>query len=458
MDMVSDSGAITDVNEIAAALGLTPEEIHKEDEVVMATSLEDLLESISQVEASVDNEDIDIDVLTPAMESVLNVAKGIQASGAISRSDALTLRQMTASLEGFQDTFSNMPINSFTETPSKVNFDASMEGIFGDIGRKIVEIIKAIVKWIKEKSKAFVNIFRDNRVKTKQTEEAAKKVDEALAASEKAMASINISDIMTAAAMQNMADTHEAIKSSKPEWDALRAKLGEKNTSGWAKGASARDSGKQVQLDVPMLVTSLAYESRSSNAKKFASVFQDITTHVSGKAWIANMDIINPSVPDRIVELDKCLFEESKLEKVEATVTSCAKALRSIAARLAEEASDVDVLTVSNPEAVVRGILTNMLHSKMFALSNTTMPMLIKSTNFGTQRVSTLESEVVKAVQRGEQLVDKDPRVEEVRRLKVIVKANEDLDYIYRSVMSAYAKITKIGGDLAKNPATAKAA
>lgn len=176
MDMISDSGAITDVNEIAAALGLTPEEIRKEDEAIMASSLEDLLESIDQIESSVDDEEVDLYALSPTMESVMNVVKGIQSSGAISRSDAITLRQMTASLEGFQDVFSNMPINSFTETPSKVNFDASMEGILGDIGRKIVEVIKAIIKWIRDKSKQLIGFIRKDRIVAQQANLAAAKV------------------------------------------------------------------------------------------------------------------------------------------------------------------------------------------------------------------------------------------------------------------------------------------
>lgn len=176
MDMVSESGAITDVNEIAAALGLAPEVIKAEDEAIMAASLEDLLEAINQTEEMVAVEDVDIDVLTPAMESILNIANEIQGVGAISRADAITLRQMTTSLEGFQDLFATMPMNSFTEMPSKVNFDASMEGIFGDIARKVVEIIKAIIKWIRDKAKQLFSFIRKDRVVIQQANLAAAKV------------------------------------------------------------------------------------------------------------------------------------------------------------------------------------------------------------------------------------------------------------------------------------------
>lgn len=176
MDMVSESGAITDVNEIAAALGLTPEVIKAEDEAIAATSLEDLLEAVDQTEEMIVGEEVDPDILSPAMESIIGIANEIQRAGAISRADAITLRQMTASLEGFQDTFLALPVNSFTEMPSKVNFDSSMESVLGNVGRKIIEAIKKIIKWIREKARAIWQVISGNRAKAKKLEVAAAKV------------------------------------------------------------------------------------------------------------------------------------------------------------------------------------------------------------------------------------------------------------------------------------------
>jgi hypothetical protein len=469
MDMVSESGAITDVNEIAAALGLTPEVIKAEDEAVMATSLEDLLEAINQTEEMVAGEDVDIDVLTPAMESILNIANEIQGAGAISRADAITLRQMTTSLEGFQDLFATMPMNSFTEMPSKVNFDASMEGIFGDIGRKIVEFVKAIVKWLRERAKAFIGFFRSNRVKVKQTEEAAKKVDDALEASVKAMkaTSSEIDEILAsglftasanAQAADNISKTAESLRAQRAQFDELRRKLGEKNVGGWANGVKARTQASSFQLDVPMLATSLAYGSRSGGVAHAVLSLQLIAMKLGRNAIDSTKNDVAPGLIEDIVALDKKLFEESKLTKPDNTVDSVAKAIRDIVSRLREEAADVDVLTVSDPENEIRKIISSFNTAQLSGKTDTMGKAVITSSEAANKRITALEAEIIKANNAGEKLVENDERIVQVRRLKTIVKSFEDVEYIFTSIMAAFAKVTTIGGNLAKNPGSAKAA
>ena len=170
MDMVSESGAITDVNEIAAAVGLDEDQVNS----VLQTALEELADTLQDIEDVSEEEMMEMSKSLPAFESLCSVATCILESGSISRSDANTLMSATTSLEGFEKTFAGLPLNSYTEMPSKVNFDVSMENIFKTILTKIIEACKKLVEAIR-------NWFTTNSVKTSQAATAEVKVEAKLA-------------------------------------------------------------------------------------------------------------------------------------------------------------------------------------------------------------------------------------------------------------------------------------
>lgn len=425
MDMVSESGAITDVNEIAAALGLTPEVIKAEDEAIMATSLEDLLEAINQTEEMVSGEDIDLDVISPAMESVLNVAKGIQTVGAISRSDANSLRQMTASLEDFQDTFSNMPINSFTETPSKVNYDASMESVLGTIGRKIIEIIKAIIKWVKEKAKAFVGFFRDQRMKAKKTEEASKKVKEALKVSEKSLEEIFLSAV-------------------KPE---------HLNPDGETE-IRTRKRGQKVDLHINSLAARLS--DSPTAVSDVQRVLQNLATQ--SQALLNGNDAGLPALAN---QLDKVLFDDptdyAHTNKGEPGVYGL-DYLAAIVARLRSTASDVDVISTETPEAELNKRLSVFDSSKLVALASTMVGPLTTTSNTAAKQLAEVEKEIGEYAKQNIRLANEDPLYVKARRCKAVVQGIDDINAAYGYVMKAWTDTVVLGAKVAKDPAYGVAA
>lgn len=145
MSMISDSGAVMDINELAATLETTPELASE----INNLSLEQLFDEYDKLIVDQQLSDEDTVVLEPALEGLRNIYHSVRDSGHISRADAQVLMQMTTSMEGFYDPFTTMPAASFTELPSKVNYQSSMEGLLGSILKKIWEAIKALVAKIK---------------------------------------------------------------------------------------------------------------------------------------------------------------------------------------------------------------------------------------------------------------------------------------------------------------------
>lgn len=173
MTMISESGAIRDISEIAA--GLTAEEEAR----IESASLEELMEEIGNAEdelSALPEEVMNEFSISPGLESLMSVLSSIRESGSISRIDAQSIQAMTTSMEGFEDIFANMPIGSFTEMPSKVNFDASMESVLQSALRTVVDAIRKMVAWVREKIKSFAQTFRANLPKAKLADELNQKV------------------------------------------------------------------------------------------------------------------------------------------------------------------------------------------------------------------------------------------------------------------------------------------
>ena len=414
--LISESGAIVDPNELAACLETTPEELAAQDQQILEASLEDLLEDLEGNINIAPDEDIPVDVLEPAMESILNVANGILDAGAISRSDAQALRQMTASLEGFQDTFTNMPMASFTELPSKVNYDASMESVLSTVGRKIVEIIKAIIKWVKEKAKAIVGFFRDNRMKAKKTEEASKKVSEALKASEKSLEEIFLS----------------AVKPEHLKPDGQTE-------------FRTRKKGQKVDLHINSLAAHL-----SDNPTSIGKV-QTFINALSGgaKAMLTSTTDLQMA---NVTGLDSMLFaEKTPYTKGDSALESTAY-LHAIAKRLASTVADVDVITTDTPEADVNKRLAVFDGSKMANLAMIMAVPLTNTANAAAKGLEEVNAEITKLTKDNVRLTNEDPLYVKARHYKAITQMVDDLNSVYGYVMKAWTDLISVGAKVAKDP------
>ncbi len=210
--MINESGAIDDISEIAA--GLTPEE----EVAIQNTSLEDLLDGLDDVEETIDGVDEDpvrASELQPAMESMMNIVDSIRESGSISRTDAATLSHMTASLEGFQDSFASLPINSFTEIPSKVNYTASMENIASRVIKALVNALRAIIKFIRDKVKAAWKWLFGKKDQNAKVAAAAKKVGEEYKP-------VTAKDVAEDFLKAHETGADKSVQSMKPKLDLLR--------------------------------------------------------------------------------------------------------------------------------------------------------------------------------------------------------------------------------------------
>lgn len=113
-----------------------------------------------------------------SVESIMSVVSDIRKSGGVCRNDALLLRSISTSMEGIGDEFRKIPVNSFTEMPSLVNYGVSTEGFVSDAIESIRRVIRNIIEWIKKqfaKAKAF---FTGSQTNVAKVDIATKKVVE----------------------------------------------------------------------------------------------------------------------------------------------------------------------------------------------------------------------------------------------------------------------------------------
>ncbi|MNY13055.1 hypothetical protein D3C86_1461700 [compost metagenome] len=73
-----------------------------------------------------------------------------------------------------------MPLISYTEMPSKVNFNASMENFIANAARKVIEIIKRIIATVRDKVKSFFKNAGRDKIVLFKVKEANKKVSSSL--------------------------------------------------------------------------------------------------------------------------------------------------------------------------------------------------------------------------------------------------------------------------------------
>lgn len=158
-----------DLSALAQELGVEPEVATQ----ITDMSLEQLIDECDKFLLDPELSDEHVAVYEPALESLRNIVDSVGATGTISRADARVMQEMSVSMEGFAGVFDNMPLNSFTELPSKINFEPSMENMITAFIKRILELIKAGIARLRD-------LFKTKGIKEAKNAMVATKVESEL--------------------------------------------------------------------------------------------------------------------------------------------------------------------------------------------------------------------------------------------------------------------------------------
>lgn len=217
MSLINESGAVIDPSEISASDtpdDLPPVEMTEDEATVVLDSFSDIFtKSVDGVEDEENIEDIEeLHVsLSQSLEQLCSIRQELQSNGCVSRSDATMIRNLMASAESIGSTFDKLPINSFTEMPSKVNFEASCESLLGSIYQTVLRIIKAVVNFLASTGKWLSKVFAARSVKNKQYD----KVD----------AAVNKKATMAMATPMFVEKSGKVLTKYSSRWTALDARM-----------------------------------------------------------------------------------------------------------------------------------------------------------------------------------------------------------------------------------------
>lgn len=172
-EMISESGAVRDVNEIAATEPADLPEISMEEAIAI---MEDTGPILADPEDATSLDELSVS-LSSTLEQLNSMRHELTASGQISRADAAMLKNLTASAESIGAVFTRLPISSFTELPSKVNYTATCEGLGKSIVDTVIAFIKGVFKYIIAIGKWFINFMTSRRRKDQQNDQADKAIE-----------------------------------------------------------------------------------------------------------------------------------------------------------------------------------------------------------------------------------------------------------------------------------------
>lgn len=395
-----------------------------------AMSLETLMEDLREVSQPGFIEDAGYDSLgavEPALESLMAIADSIRVNGGICRADAQTLHQMTGSLEGMSAALESMPINSFTAAPSKVNFEVSLENIFVNAGRKILEMIRKIITWIKEKLSAAKAWFINNTTRANKVRSAGEKVEAELKSAK--------------------ADLKTASKAN-------------------SKRRDGKAPSEPVQIDIPSLAYHLATDgnalmSASISLVKLSDAFQKpVTAH-------SKRDILPP-----LSNLARALFDDTSntsryYAEYSAAYTAATssgeigdyeRALLAIVRHCSEMSTSTDVMVVNDPVTKFVSMVNAVSDSayardsaKIAKTATTTIPIAKKSAEL-------MEATIAKATAAGERIALEDPAMVSVKKAKSLVRIYEILCGIDAYLIEARGHIVKAANAFSNNLNTKQAA
>lgn len=225
-EMISASGAIRDPSEIAASSTELDEGVPAPvmgDPAMMTLpeismeEAEDILEETGPIlkdpKDPTEIEALQVS-LSSSLEQLVNVRTELLASGYINRSEANMLKNLTTSAESINSFFDRVPVSSFTEIDSKVNYTATCEGLGKSIVDTVMSIIRTIIKYIVAIGKWFVNFLTSRRRKDQQNDQADKAVEKKNQDLDKQAAADHLDDLRA-----------ERVKERKVRVDAVSKKM-----------------------------------------------------------------------------------------------------------------------------------------------------------------------------------------------------------------------------------------
>lgn len=224
-EMISGNGAVRDSNAIAASEvddGLAPTPVSGDPAMMPVPEIsmeeaEDILEETGPIlpdpKDPTEIEDLQVS-LSSSLEQLTSVRDELVASGYINRSEAVMLKNLTASAESIGSFFDRLPISSFTELDSKVNYNVTCEGLGRTIVDKIIALIKTIIKYIVSIAKWFISFLTGRRRKDIQNDQADKAVEKKNQELDKQSAADQLDDLRA-----------ERVKTRKLAVDAVGPKM-----------------------------------------------------------------------------------------------------------------------------------------------------------------------------------------------------------------------------------------
>ncbi|MNZ24873.1 hypothetical protein D3C78_420280 [compost metagenome] len=276
---------------------------------------------------------------------------------------------------------------------------------------------------MKEKAKAFINLFRDNRIKAKKTEEASKKVEQALKASEMSLQELFLSAVKP-----------EHLKPSEGP-DEVRV--------------PKRKPGQKVDLNINSLAARLTDSPTNLGALK--NKIQEVSTHM--RAMLTKEDF---GMPSYAFQLDKMLFGDDVTEYDHSNKgdpgTYGLDYIHAIAARLRSTAADVDVISTDTPEKEINGRLAMFDSSKMAGVAMQMASPLANTANEAAKELEAIEKEISALTGKNVRLANEDPLLVKARRHKAIVQGVSDINDIYGYVMKSWTDLIQVGAKVVKDP------
>jgi multidrug efflux pump subunit AcrA (membrane-fusion protein) len=232
-EMISESGAVREPNEIAAsdfsdapapALSTTDDPAMMAIPEVSMEEAEEILEDTGPILGDPES-DAELDQLhvslSSSLEQLNSVRQELLDAGHINRSEAAMLKNLTASAESISGFFQRMPVSSFTEMDSKVNYSATCESLGKSIVDTVINIIKTIFKYIVAIGKWFISFLTGRRRKDQLNDQADKAVEKKNQELDKKSAEDHLDDLRA----QRVADRKVRVEAASKKLQPLYTRL-----------------------------------------------------------------------------------------------------------------------------------------------------------------------------------------------------------------------------------------
>lgn len=116
--------------------------------------------------------------LSSSLEQLTSFYRELHHGGHVGRSDAAMLKGVSISTESMQSFFNRHPLNSFTETPSKVNYQATCEGLGSAIVDTLIRLIKRVWEMVKTFATALFRLLTGRKAQDAKADALDKTVNQ----------------------------------------------------------------------------------------------------------------------------------------------------------------------------------------------------------------------------------------------------------------------------------------